>query len=227
MTRRAVIAGATGLVGGELVKLLLHRQDYSKLTVLVRRRLELEHPLLEQLVLHYDDLEHLPGELFAGADVYCALGTTRKKAGSKERFRLVDYDYPMELGRLAKRYGAECMLAVTAMGASEDSIFFYSKVKGELERDLQLLKLPRLHLFRPSLIIGNRKEQRFGESAASKLAEMMPFLFRGPNMKYKPIQAKDIAEGMLAAAIWRDVAPRIVPSDEITALARLLRNGQS
>lgn len=225
MERKAVIAGATGLVGGELVKLLLSREDYSKVTVLVRRKLSIEHVRLEQLVVDYDRLEELPGILFEQCDLYCALGTTKKKAGSKEQFERVDYSYPMALGRLAKRHGAARMLIITAMGADESSMFFYSKVKGKVENDLQRLQLRRLYRFRPSLIIGDRQEHRFGESAAAKLYARFPFLFGGPMGKYKPITAREIAEGMLCTAVITEPAESVIYSHEIAEQARRLREG--
>ncbi|MFF2889872.1 NAD(P)H-binding protein [Paenibacillus sp. NPDC057967] len=223
MERRAVIAGATGLVGGELVKLLLGREDYSCVTVLVRRKLPMEHERLEQLVVDYERLEELPNHLFENSDVYCALGTTRKKAGSKEQFERVDYGYPMALGRLAKRYNADRMLIVTAMGSDEASIFFYSKVKGKVEKELQQLQLRRLHIFRPSLILGDRQEHRFGEAAAAKLYAKFPFLFGGTKSKYRPITAREIAEGMLSMALAEDASERIIPSHIIAEKARRLR----
>jgi uncharacterized protein YbjT (DUF2867 family) len=224
LERIALIAGATGLVGSELVKLLLERRHYNRITVLVRRRINVAHPRLEQLVVDFNELEKVPAEKFEGADLFCTLGTTRKKAGSKAQFELVDYGYPMMLGRLAQRYGTERMLVVTAMGADEKSIFFYSQVKGRLERELKALSLKQLHFFRPSLIIGNRQEYRFGEQAAAKLARQLPFLFRGPLRKYKPNPAKQIAEAMLMTAMSRETVPNIIPSEEITALAGRLRN---
>ncbi|MEK3884875.1 oxidoreductase [Paenibacillus sp. PL2-23] len=227
MERRAVIAGATGLVGSELVKLLLGRPYYSKVTVLVRRRMNLAHPRLEQLVIDYNELGALPPEMVQGADVYCALGTTMKKAGSKAQFELVDYVYPLELGRLAARGGAECLLVITAMGSDEKSVFYYSRVKGRLERELQALPLKRLHLIRPSLIIGDREEFRFGEQLAAKVAKGLPFLFAGPMSPYKPNPARQIAEAMAAAAASRDTLPLIIPSGEIASLAKRLRNSLS
>ncbi|RJE85536.1 oxidoreductase [Paenibacillus sp. 1011MAR3C5] len=223
MERRAVIAGATGLVGGELVKLLLSREDYSCVTVLVRRKLPMEHERLEQLVVDYERLEELPGHLFENSDVYCALGTTRKKAGSKEQFERVDYGYPMALGRLAKRNDAARMLIVTAMGSDEASIFFYSKVKGKVEKELQQLQLRRLHIFRPSLILGDRQEHRLGEAAAARLYAMFPFLFGGVKSKYRPITAREIAEGMLSTALTEDASETVIPSHMIAEKARRLR----
>lgn len=224
MERIALIVGATGLVGSELVKLLLERRYYKRITVLVRRRMNIAHPRLEQLVIDFNELEKVPAEKFEGADLYCTLGTTRKKAGSKAQFELVDYGYPMTLGRLAQRYGTERMLVVTAMGTDEKSMFFYSQVKGRLERDLKALSLKQLHFFRPSLIIGNRQEYRFGEQAADRLARLLPFLFRGPLRKYKPNPAKQIAEAMLVTAMSNERLPIIIPAEEIAALSGRLRN---
>ncbi|RJX36840.1 NAD-dependent epimerase/dehydratase family protein [Paenibacillus pinisoli] len=223
MERRAVIAGATGLVGGELVKLLLSRGDYSRIIVLVRRKLETVHERLEQLVVDYDALEELPGQLFENSDVYCTLGTTRKKAGSKEQFERVDYSYPMALGRLAKRHEAARLLIVTAMGSDESSLFFYSQVKGRVEKELQQLQLRRLHIFRPSLILGDRQEHRWGESAAAKLYARIPFVFGGPKSKYRPITAKEIAEGMLSTAMYGSKDDIIIPSHVIAEKAEQLR----
>lgn len=223
MGRRAIIAGATGLVGGELVKLLLGTREYEGITVLVRRRLNVAHPRLTQLVIDYDKLGEMPTELFAEADVYCALGTTMKKAGSKESFERVDYHYPMELGKLAKRAGAAKYLLVSSTGADADSKFFYTRVKGRLERDLQSLSLRSLHLFRPSLILGDRGEFRLGESLAAKLSAWLPFLFSGPLGKYKPVQAEAIAGAMAAAALAKGTFDRIIPSNQIGTMAALLR----
>ena len=224
MERKALIAGATGLVGSELVKLLLDRRYYSRITVLVRTRMNVTHPRLEQLVINYDELEQVPAEKFEGTDLYCTLGTTRKKAGSKEQFERVDYVYPLALGRMAKRHGASRLLVVTAMGADDRSMFFYNQVKGKLERDLQALNLNRLYIFRPSLLTGNRQEYRFGEQAAAKLGRMFPFLFQGAMSKYRPIPAKQVAEAMLVTAASNEAASRVIPSDEIAALAGRLRN---
>lgn len=223
MGRRAVIAGATGLVGGELVKLLLGTKEYDNVTVLVRRRINLAHPRLTQLVTDYEQLSELPNELFESADVYCALGTTMKKAGSKPNFEHVDYHYPMELGKLAKRAGAARLLLVSSIGANANSFFFYTAVKGRLERDLQALSLQSLHLFRPSLILGDRGEFRWGERMAARLSDWGSFLYAGPLGRYKPVRAETIAQAMASAALTGQTFPTIVSSQEMEPMAALLR----
>ncbi|MDQ1911810.1 NAD(P)H-binding protein [Paenibacillus sp. GD4] len=217
--KKALVAGATGLVGRELVRILLNQEEYAKVTVLVRRRMNLEHPKLEQLVVDYDRLEGLAGELVEGASLFCTLGTTMKQAGSKELFELVDYEYPMTLGRLAKRYGAEQMLIVTAMGAKRGSLFYYNRVKGKVEEELGKLGLPKLCIFRPSLLLGDRQEKRAGEQAAMKAADKLPFLFSGPLERYKPIRAEQVAAAMAAAANNNIEGTRIYESRDIAAMA--------
>lgn len=206
-----------------MVKLLVSRGDYSRVIVLVRRKLQTEHERLEQLVVDYDRLEELPGHLFENSDVYCTLGTTREKAGSKEQFERVDYSYPMALGRLAKRHGAAQMLIVTAMGSNESSLFFYAKVKGRVEKELQQMRLRKLHIFRPSLILGDRQEHRWGELAAARLYARFPFVFGGTKSKYRPITAREIAEGMLSSALYGSSAEIIIPSHVIAEKAGQLR----
>jgi len=221
MNRTALVAGATGLVGGELVKLLLANDAYERVVVLVRKEIGLRHAKLEQAVINFDELDQLPIERFAGADVFCALGTTIKKAGSQDNFRLVDYTYPMVLGRLAKQYGAKAFLIITAMNSDERSLFFYSRVKGEVERDLAKLGLPQLHIFRPSLITGERQEHRTGEQFAAKLSAGLPFLFAGPMARYKPNPATDIAKAMLLTALAEAIepSPHIISPGDIAKLA--------
>lgn len=223
MERKAVVAGATGLVGRELLDLLLNRKEYVSVTALVRRRMPMEHPRLRQMVVDYSKLEKLPEELIRDSDVFCTLGTTRRKAGSKRQFEIVDHDYPMALGRLAVRHGAARMLIITALGANESSLFFYSKVKGRVEKGLQSLGLRRLYIFRPSLILGKREERRAGEEAAAWISARLPFLFSGPLSRYKPIAGREIAEGMLGTALTSEDAVAVIPSHEISAQARVLR----
>lgn len=213
---KAVIVGATGLVGKDLVRLLLNSKKYSKVTVIARKRLSVVHPRLEQQLITFDDFLECPGEWFQDADVFCALGTTMKKAKTKEKFKLVDYQYVIELGKLAVKYEARKLVVISAMGANEDSIFYYNKIKGMTERTLQELKLPQLVIIRPSLIIGDRNEFRFGEALATKLSGWLSFVFKGKMRKYKPNQAKDIAQAMLKLALLCTEQVRIVTADEIT-----------
>ncbi|MFC6334976.1 NAD(P)H-binding protein [Paenibacillus septentrionalis] len=217
---KAVIVGATGLVGRELVRLLLNNKNYSKVTVIARKRLSVVHPRLEQQLISFDELHECPKEWFEDADVFCALGTTIKKAKTKEMFRRVDHDYVIEVGKLVVRHQARKLIVVTAMGANEQSMFFYNKVKGQTERDLQELKLPQLIIVRPSLIIGDRHEFRFGEAMAVKLSGWLSFAFKGRMSKYKPNEAKVIAQALSKLALLCTEQVRVVTSDEISYWSR-------
>ncbi len=218
---KAVVAGATGMVGRELVRQLLEDPAYSRVTALVRRELGLAHPKLEERIVSFDRLEEeeANAERWQGAEVFCALGTTIRQAGSQAAFRQVDYAYPMALGRIARRYGAAGYVIVTAMGASERSMFFYSRVKGETERDLAALGLPRLVVLRPSLLLGDRPEKRFGERAAIVLFRLLGGLLIGPLAKYRAIEGRDVARAMIKAARRKEPAHEILESDEIAKLA--------
>lgn len=216
--KSALIAGATGLTGSKLVEVLLDRPEYDRVTVLVRRPLELEHPKLEQIQVDYYRLVDYKKH-FQVDDVFCCLGTTIKKAGSQKAFRRVDYDYPVALAQLAKSAGAKNFLVVSAMGADSRSNIFYNRVKGQMEDSLKKMELPALHIFRPSLLLGDRKEFRLGEKAASLASPVFTPLLRGGMKKYKPIQAEQVAQAMCAAAQSESGGVHIYPSDEIAELA--------
>lgn len=216
----AVVAGATGLVGRNLVQLLLDHHAYSRVVVIVWRGLGISHPKLEERHISFDRLEEeLDGDLLQGADVFCALGTTIKQAGSQEAFRRVDYTYPLELGRAARRFGASRFIIVTAMGSSAASKLFYNRVKGEIERDLAALGLSRLVILRPSLLLGNRTESRPGERAAILLSRPLGALMIGPLARYKAIESSDVALAMVKAARMDGPSLQVLESNAIAALA--------
>lgn len=195
--KRAILAGASGLVGSHLLDQLLASSDYSTVTVLVRRGLGRHHEKLEERIVDFDRLAELGADCFANTDVYCALGTTIKKAGSQDAFRKVDYEYPVALATLAKEAKAERFLLVSSMGADATSGIFYSRVKGETEAAIRALGLPMVSFVRPSLLLGERAEFRLGERFAIVANRLLGFAFRGPLFKYRPIEAKAVAAAML------------------------------
>ncbi|EFM10824.1 Semialdehyde dehydrogenase NAD - binding [Paenibacillus curdlanolyticus YK9] len=206
---RALLAGATGLVGSSLLRKLLAHKDCRTLTVLTRRPLDgasarivtaagAHAAKLRVIVADFDRLGEALSDVEADV-VYCALGTTIRKARTKEAFRMVDFDYPLALGEWAKQRHARKYVAVTAMGASTTSPFFYSRVKGELEEELAELRLPELHLFRPSLLLGKRQEVRLAELLGSWAAIAIRPLMLGGLRRYRPIGGDIVAEAMLRA----------------------------
>ncbi|WP_033317022.1 oxidoreductase [Pontibacter roseus] len=216
-TRTALIAGASGLVGSHLLRILLQSNRYSQVISIGRRELPIIHPKLDQQVVDFDDLKKYKAELVAD-DVFCCLGTTIKKAGSKEAFHKVDYTYVTKLAEVTLEKKATQFLVITAMGADAGSMIFYNKVKGEVERDVQQLGFPAVHIFRPSLLLGNREEHRAGEEFGAKIMRPLSGLMLGPLRKYRPIQAETVAKAMLQAASKDQVGVHIYPSDQIERL---------
>ncbi|WP_108670744.1 oxidoreductase [Peribacillus acanthi] len=212
--RTALVLGASGLIGSELVKILLESPEYSHVSILVRRELSYHHDKLTQIVADFDRLDNYE-HAFEVDDVYSCLGTTIKKAKSKENFQKVDYEYTMNAARMTKRYSGGNFFTITALGADPDSMFFYNRVKGNVERDLKKLDLPNVHIFQPSLLLGDRTEFRQGEKIAEAIGTRLPSLFVGPIRKYKPIEGKRVAEGMYKRALQNEQGFFIHRSDNI------------
>lgn len=189
--KTAIIAGASGLTGSFLLQLLLNSDRYSEVKALVRRPLAIEHPILKQVTW---DFENPNPEEIRADHVYCSLGTTMKKAGSKEKFRKVDYEYPLQLARMAYDRGTKKIALVSAVGANSKSMFFYNKVKGKLEEDLKKIPFEAIYIFRPSMLLGSRQEFRLGEEAGK--AVMKTFSFILPD-NLKPIHVSQVAGSML------------------------------
>ncbi|OKL41971.1 NAD-dependent epimerase/dehydratase family protein [Pontibacter flavimaris] len=217
--RTALIAGASGLVGGHLLSLLLRSERYSQVISIGRHELPLIHPKLDQQVINFDRMKDYAADMVAD-DIFCCLGTTIKKAGSKENFYKVDHTYVTQLAEITARKGAIQFLVVSAMGANARSMVFYNRVKGEMERDVQQQPFNTVHIFRPALLLGEREEKRAGEDFASKVMRPLSGLMIGPLEKYKPIEGETVARAMLAAAKAEKTGKYTHPSDEIARMGR-------
>lgn len=201
MTRTALVAGATGLIGHHLLRQLLADPRYTQIRALARRELPLHDARLQTLLSDGADLRPL-GDALRADDVYCALGTTLRKAGSREAFEAVDLHMVVRLARAARAAGAQRFIVISAAGASERSPAYYSRVKGRMEREVAALDYAAVHILRPSLLLGDRAEHRPGEAFAQKLAPLMNALLRGPLRKYQAIDAEAVASAMIEVA-WR------------------------
>ncbi len=195
MSKVALLAGSTGLIGNQLLELLLADSHYSKIIALSRKPLSIVHPKLENIVLEVEQLEN-HSQLKAD-DVFCCLGTTMKQAGSKAAFRKVDFDYPFQLAKILKANGAQQFLLVSALGANKNSGIFYNQVKGEIEEAIASVGFRAFHIFRPSLLVGPRKEKRSGEDAAKIVYKIFGFLIP---KKYKGIESIKVARAMQVLA---------------------------
>ena len=217
-SKTALIIGATGLTGAECLRLLLQSDNYNKVIALVRKPLELSHPKLLALVLNFENLEQYAQQIKAD-DIYCAIGTTIGKAGSHQAFKKVDYEIPLKVAQLALQNGAKKFILVSSMGANAKSGIFYSRVKGELEEAIKKLNYLSFIIFRPSLLLGNRKEKRTGEAIGRWVSEKLSFLFSGPLKKYKGTPVDILAKAMLKAALQNINGVRIIENEEIFVLA--------
>jgi uncharacterized protein YbjT (DUF2867 family) len=216
-TRSALLLGATGMVGGHCLDLLLADDAFSRVIVLGRRAVDRQHPRLEQHTVDFARLdEH--ASLFSVDDVFCCLGTTIRAAGSQEAFRRVDHDYPLAAARLASGRGAKRFHLVTAMGADPGSRIFYNRVKGEVERAVSALPFEGVALLRPSLLLGERAGRRPAEAAAQGVMGALGFLFVGPLRNYRALPGSAVARALVRLAKDGVRGVRVVESGEIAEL---------
>lgn len=195
---KAILLGATGLVGGHLLTKLLQEEKFTQVIIFVRREMDIKHPKLRQIISNLEDLESYPQEFSHAETLFCCLGTTIKKAGSEEAFKKVDYTYPLKTANFFKEQNGKHFIVITALGSNSESLFFYNKTKGDLEKELKKLNLPELSIVRPSLILGERKEARLMEDV-SKL--ILPLVNPLIPPTYRAVEAEEIAETMLKLGV--------------------------
>ncbi len=209
MNKTALLLGASGLIGGHLLQQLLENPDYAEVVALVRRPLPVQHPKLRQEILDFDRPD--AGKI-KGDDLYCALGTTLKKAGSEEAQYRIDCVYPAEIGRIARENGVRQYLLVSSLGADAGSSNFYLRTKGELEEKIRALGFERFVAARPSLLLGDRQEFRLGEKIGIALFRALaPLIPR----RYRGIQAEKVARALIRKANEGGRGTEIVESDRL------------
>jgi uncharacterized protein YbjT (DUF2867 family) len=198
--KRAIVFGSSGFVGSHLLSELLNSSDYGQVTAVARKSLNITHPRLRTVISDYNSLASAKSEI-AGDEVYIALGTIQTNSPKKTEYYQVDHEYPVLAARIAKERGAKSVLLVTAVGANPNSKFFYVRTKGETERDVIALNFEHTHIFRPSMITGNRKEKRsLLEEALMRFWSALNPLLTWKGDKYKGITGGDIAKAMIKSA---------------------------
>jgi uncharacterized protein YbjT (DUF2867 family) len=212
--RKALIAGATGAIGSVLLKLLNDSDQYSEIHCIGRREPATSGEKIKAHIVSYDELGQLDLQQPID-DVFCALGTTMKTAGSVENFKKVDRDYVHQVGKLAKRLNAKTCSVISAIGANAQSSSNYNQTKGEAEALLQSLGLSSLRIFRPSLLHGSRDEFRLREEVGFVLLTIMTPLLQGPWKKYRAVSVEQVAKAMFESARQDYPAVQIFESDEI------------
>lgn len=210
--KTAIIIGATGLIGSVLVEQILESSAYSKVVLLLRKPLSISHSKLVQEGIDFDNLN---ASKIMGDDLFCAMGTTLAKAGSKEAQYKIDCTYPYEIGKIAKANGVKQYILVSSIGADFSSSNFYLRTKGDLEQKIKSLSFQNFVSLRPSFLLGDRKEFRLGEKIGVIMAKILSPLMIGRLKKYRGIEASTVAKSMQTFANQGLTGVYFVESDKI------------
>ena len=220
MARTALLVGATGLVGGNVLDLLVADARWSRVIVLARRTVNRADAKIAERIVDFEALVDKPESADVGSeidDVFACLGTTIKVAGSEEKFRHVDHDYTVAVARLARKAGARRLALVSSIGAAEKASGFYLRVKGETERDVSDLGYECVVIARPSFLVGDRTESRPAERAGIAVASALAPLFLGGLRAYRPIAARDVARSLIRAISTGEPGHHVLTHAELVA----------
>ncbi len=195
--KTAIVIGATGLIGNHLTKLLLEDERYQTVKVFVRRSLGETDTKLEEHIVDFNNLNEWKNKV-TGDEFFSCLGTTIKKAGSKDAQYKIDFTYQFETAKAAAENGVKNYLLVSSTGANSRSGNFYLRIKGELEEKISILPFDKIRIFQPSILVGEREEKRAGETYG---ITFMNILANIPGLKkYKPIDGRTVAKAMIKSA---------------------------
>lgn len=213
MSKTAIILGATGLTGSLVLEKLLVNAAYEKIKVFSRKACGIENAKLEE---HLGDVLKLEqfSEVFTADEVYCCIGTTKKKTPDRALYHAIDYGIPAAAAALANTNHIPVFAVVSAIGANTKSSFFYNRTKGEMEKAVLEAGIERTYILRPSIISGNRKERRSGEKMSIALFKFLNPFFFGKMKRYRVIEADTIANCMIRLANSQEPS-RILESEEI------------
>ncbi|MEI6764029.1 MAG: NAD(P)H-binding protein [Bacteroidota bacterium] len=216
-TPKALLVGASGLIGKQCLNLLLSDPYYSEVEIWVRKSLSVSHPKLKETIIDFDTMEAQTTE---ARSLFCCLGTTIKRAGSQQAFVKVDHDYVMSLAKVAKKSGAHNFLVISSIGANSASGNFYLRTKGTMEDDLKTAGIPAVSILRPSFLMGHRDEKRTGEAIAKVIMSIFGFLMVGGLRKYRGIRDTVVAKAMIHLSKQELTGFNIVESGILQGLGR-------
>jgi len=217
MSKTAIILGSSGLTGGLVLEKLLKDDRYTEIKLFSRSASQLNHPKVKEHIIDLFELEK-SADLFMADEVYCCIGTTKKKTPNKEVYHQIDYGIPVAAAKLCALNSINTYLVVSAMGAKKTSSIFYNRTKGEMEEAVLEQKIKNTFILRPALITGDRNEKRAGEQFFAGMFSFFNLLLFGPLKKYRSIKAERIAEAMVRLAN-RPVDKSIIESGEIQLIA--------
>ncbi|HEY5369175.1 MAG TPA: NAD(P)H-binding protein [Hanamia sp.] len=218
----AVVLGATGLTGSLLLEELLKDKDYKTVRILVRRKVNVIHPKLEQEIVNFNDTDDYMQKFGDGDVIFSCIGTTQKKVkGDKTLYKKIDFDIPVNAAKIGVSKKYKKFLIVSAIGANANASNFYLRLKGKTENTLKEFPFKSIAIFQPSIISGNRIEKRTIEKIAQTIMDLVSFSFFGPLEKYKAIGADNIARAMLNESKQNKSGVNIYKYNEMMELARL------
>ncbi|WP_295772176.1 NAD(P)H-binding protein [uncultured Mucilaginibacter sp.] len=218
MANKAVLAGASGLTGEYLLKNILSQPHYDEVMVIVRKQLPIEHKKLVQLIIDFDKLDEV-AQSINGNVFFCCLGTTKAKTPVIKEYRKIEHDYPVQLAQIASRNGFNQFHYMSSVGANKNAGNAYLKFKGQTENDIQKLAFKIIHIYRPSVLLGKRKEFRLLEKIAGLAMKLINPLLKGNLQRYKSISAIAVADAMYKQSLKTDEGTFIYPSHHIKQLA--------
>ncbi len=196
MNKTAIVFGATGLVGSELLNVLIRDVRYRAVKVFTRNELYIEHIKVIEKIVDVEDVDSY-SDMLKGDDLYICLGTTRRKAGSVDKMEDIDRRLPVRIAKAALRMGVQNVALVSSIGARASSRNYYYRIKGRMEEDILELEFKRKVILRPSILLGKRSEFRLFESLGKSMVKALGFMLRGQREKYRGIKASIVAEAMV------------------------------
>ncbi|WP_394776620.1 oxidoreductase [Flavobacterium sp.] len=217
--KKAIVYGASGLVGSYILESLLDNTNYEQVIIVVRKDLNVQHPKLKTIIGDFNSLPEVVKDIQTD-EVFISLGTTKKKTPDEKLYYQIDHDYPILAAKLAKENGAKAVFLVSAIGANAKSSIFYTRTKGETEQDIINQNFDHTHIFRPSMILGDRKESRPLEKILIGIFKFINPLFIGGISKYKGIEARDIAKSMVNCSDKPSEKVKILHWEEMTKLLK-------
>jgi uncharacterized protein YbjT (DUF2867 family) len=217
--KTALIIGSTGLIGSELLKILLESSEYAQVVTFVKRDAGIQHVKLKQHIIDFDEPESYK-DLVVGDDFFCTIGTTIKKAGSQKAFRKVDFEYPKQFAIFAQENKVKNYLLISSLDANAASSNFYLKTKGEIQDFLKTCNFESVSILQPSLLLGDRNEFRFAEKAGAFVMKLVSFVFVGKLKKYKAIHVNTVAKALYRIAQKNTKGFQIYESDMIQELGK-------
>lgn len=217
----AVVIGATGLTGNLVLEGLLKDHNFKTVRILVRRNVNITHPKLQQEIVNFNDIDNYTEKFGKGDIIFCCIGTTQKKVkGDKDAYSKIDFDIPVNAARIGISKGFKKFQIVSAIGANENSSNFYLSLKGKTENALKQFSFESIGIFQPSVLNGNRNENRVGEKVLQTIMDLSSFLLLGPLEKYRAIGANNVAKAMINESKLQNTGVHYYRFSEIMDLAR-------